>query len=96
MPTSPRDLCRHDFFEFLAEEHGFHEGGFSILALLGLPEAAINSDDTIRSWHLQLIIDVARPGMETVEGGAAKDHLVCTLERNHLEGYGLDCCFASV
>jgi hypothetical protein len=27
--------------------------------------------------------------METVEGGATEDHVVCTLERNHLEGYGL-------
>jgi hypothetical protein len=78
-----------DFIQFLAEEHGFREGNFSVLALLGLPEAAINSDDTIRSWHLLLIIDVAWPSMETVEGGAAKDHVVCTLERNRLEGYGL-------
>jgi hypothetical protein len=27
--------------------------------------------------------------METVESGAAEDHVVCTLERDHLEGYGL-------
>jgi hypothetical protein len=27
--------------------------------------------------------------METVEGRAAKDHVVCTLERDHLKGYGL-------
>jgi hypothetical protein len=78
-----------DFFEFFAEEHGFCEGGFSLLTLLGLPEAAINGYDTIRSWHLQLIVDVAWPGMETVEGGAAEDHVVRTLERNHFEGYGL-------
>jgi hypothetical protein len=25
--------------------------------------------------------------METVEGGAAEDHVVCTFEGNHLEGY---------
>jgi hypothetical protein len=27
--------------------------------------------------------------METMEGRAAKDHVVCTLERDHLKGYGL-------
>jgi hypothetical protein len=27
--------------------------------------------------------------METVEGRATEDHVVCTLERNDLEGYGL-------
>jgi hypothetical protein len=27
--------------------------------------------------------------METVDGRAAEDHVVCTLEREHLEGYGL-------
>jgi hypothetical protein len=27
--------------------------------------------------------------METVEGRAAEDHVVCTLERDHLGGYGL-------
>jgi hypothetical protein len=89
--------CRHlhgvhggmDFHELLSKEHSFREGGFSILALLGLPEAAINGDDAIRTWHLQLVVDVARPGMETVEGRAAKDHVVCTLERDHLEGYWL-------
>jgi hypothetical protein len=58
-----------DFFEFLTKKQGLHEGGFFSLALLCLPEAAINGDVTIRSWHLQLVIDVARPGMETVEGG---------------------------
>jgi hypothetical protein len=78
-----------DFFEFFAEEHGFRESSFSFLALLGLTEAAINGDDTIRSGHLQLIVNVARPGKETVESGAAKDYVVCTLERNHLKGYGL-------
>jgi hypothetical protein len=26
--------------------------------------------------------------METVEGGAAEDHVVCTLEREHLKDYG--------
>jgi hypothetical protein len=78
-----------DLLEFLAKEHSFRKGGFSVPALLGLPEAAINGDDAIRSWHLQLVVDVAWPGMETVEGGAAEDHVACTLERNHLEGYGL-------
>jgi hypothetical protein len=68
---------------------GFRKGGFSVLALLDLPKAAIKGDVTIRSWHLQLIVDVAWPGMETMEGGASEDHMVCTLERNHLEGYGL-------
>jgi hypothetical protein len=89
--------CRHfcrihgnmDFFEFLAEEHDLCEGGFALLALLCLPEAAINGDDTIRSWHFQLIVDVARPGMETVEGGAAEYHVVCAFEGNHLKGYRL-------
>jgi hypothetical protein len=27
--------------------------------------------------------------MKTVEGRAAKDHVVCTLERDYLKGYGL-------
>jgi hypothetical protein len=27
--------------------------------------------------------------METVEGGAAEDHVVCTFEGNHLKGYRL-------
>jgi hypothetical protein len=27
--------------------------------------------------------------MEAVEGGAAKDHVVCTFERDHLKGYRL-------
>jgi hypothetical protein len=27
--------------------------------------------------------------METVEGRAAEDHVVCTFERDHLKGYGL-------
>jgi hypothetical protein len=27
--------------------------------------------------------------METVEVGATEDHVVCTLERDHLKGYGL-------
>jgi hypothetical protein len=27
--------------------------------------------------------------METVEGGAAEDHVVCTFERDHLKGYRL-------
>jgi hypothetical protein len=70
-----------DFLELLAEEHCFREGGFSILALLGLSEAAINCDDSFRSWHFQLVIDVALPGVKAVEGGAAEDHVVCTLER---------------
>jgi hypothetical protein len=78
-----------DFFELLAKEHSFRECGLSIPALLGLPEAAINGDDAIWTWHLQLVVDVARSGMETVEGRAAEDHVVCTLERDHLEGYGL-------
>jgi hypothetical protein len=26
--------------------------------------------------------------METMEGGAAEDHVVCTFERDHLKGYG--------
>jgi hypothetical protein len=78
-----------DFLELLAKEYSFRKGGFSVLALLCLPEAAINGDDSIRSWHLQLVVDVAWPGMETVEGRMAKDHVVCTLERDHLEGYGL-------
>jgi hypothetical protein len=78
-----------DFLEFLAKEHSFREGGFSVLALLGLPEAAINGDDAIRTWHLQLVVDVSRPGVETVESRVAKDHVVCTLERDHLKGYGV-------
>jgi hypothetical protein len=49
--------CRHlrwvrggmDIFEFLTEKHGFYEGGFSFLALLGLLEATKNGDDAIRS-----------------------------------------------
>jgi hypothetical protein len=89
--------CRHfrgirgsvDFFELLAKEHCFCESGFSFLALLCLSEAAINGDYAIRSWHLKLVVDVACPGMETVEGGAAEDHVVCTFERDHLKGYGL-------
>jgi hypothetical protein len=82
-----------DFFEFLAKKHGLREGGFSFLALLCLPEAAIDGDDTIRFWHLQLVVDVARPGMETVEGGAAEDHVVCAFEVNHLKGYR---CFVEI
>jgi hypothetical protein len=78
-----------DFLELLTKEHRFREGGFSVLALLGLPEATINGDDTIRSWHLQLVVDVAWPGVETVEGRAAEDHVLCTLERDHLKCYGL-------
>jgi hypothetical protein len=27
--------------------------------------------------------------METVEGRAAENHMVCTFERDHLKGYGL-------
>jgi hypothetical protein len=27
--------------------------------------------------------------METVEGRATEDHMVCTFERDHLKGYGL-------
>jgi hypothetical protein len=27
--------------------------------------------------------------METIEGGATEDHVVCALEGNHLKGYGL-------
>jgi hypothetical protein len=27
--------------------------------------------------------------VKAVEGGAAEDHMVCTLERDHLKGYGL-------
>jgi hypothetical protein len=27
--------------------------------------------------------------VKAVEGRAAEDHVVCTLERDHLEGYGL-------
>jgi hypothetical protein len=27
--------------------------------------------------------------VKTVEGRAAEDHMVCTLERDHLKGYGL-------
>jgi hypothetical protein len=73
----------------LNEQHNFCESGFSLLALFCLPETAINSDNTIWSWHLQLIVDVARPGMETVEGGLAKDHVVRTLKRDHRKGYGL-------
>jgi hypothetical protein len=78
-----------DFFELLNEEHCFRKGGFSVLALLGLPETAINSDDAIRSWHFQPIVDIARPSVKAVEGRAAEDHVVCTLEREHLKGYGL-------
>jgi hypothetical protein len=78
-----------DFLELLAEEHCFREGGFSVLALLDLPEAAINYNDAFRSWHFQLVVDVAWPGVKAVEGGAAEDHVVCTLERDHLKGYGL-------
>jgi hypothetical protein len=40
-----------DFLELLAKEHCFREGGFSILALLGLPEASLNGDDAIWYWH---------------------------------------------
>jgi hypothetical protein len=78
-----------DFLELLAEEHCFREGDFSVLALLGLSEIAINCDDAFRSWHFQLVVDVARPGVKAVEGGAAEDHVVCTLERDHLKSYGL-------
>jgi hypothetical protein len=89
--------CRHlrgvrvgmDFFELLAEEHCFRESGFSFLALLCLSEAAINGDYAIRSWHLQLIVDVTWPRMEAVESGAPEDHVVCTFERDHLKGYRL-------
>jgi hypothetical protein len=45
-----------DFLELIAKEHSFREGGFSVLALLGLPKAAINGDDAIRTWHLQLVV----------------------------------------
>jgi hypothetical protein len=69
-----------DFFELLTKEYCFREGVFSILSLLGLPKAAINGDDAIRAWHFQLVVDVARPSVETVEGRAANDHVVCTLE----------------
>jgi hypothetical protein len=75
-----------NFLELLTEEHCFREGGFSFLALLCLSEAAINGDHAIWSWHLQLVVDVAWTGMETVEGRAAEDHMVCTFERDHLEG----------
>jgi hypothetical protein len=78
-----------DLLELLAKEHSFREGGFSILALLGLPEAYINGDDAIRTWYLQLVVDVAEPDVKTVEGRAAEDHMVCTLVRDYLEGYGL-------
>jgi hypothetical protein len=89
--------CRHlcgvcggmDFLELLAKEYCLCEGGFSILALLCLPKAAINDDDAIRAWHFQLVVDVAWPGMEAMESRAAEDHVVCTLERDHLKGYGL-------
>jgi hypothetical protein len=36
-----------DFLELLAKEYCFREGGFSVLSLLGLPEAAINGDDAL-------------------------------------------------
>jgi hypothetical protein len=78
-----------DFLELLAEEHCFREGGFSVLALLSLPEAAIHYDDAFRSWQFQLVVDVARPSVKAMESGAAEDHRVCTLERDHLKGYGL-------
>jgi hypothetical protein len=78
-----------DFFELLAEEHCFRESSFSFLALLCLSEAAINSNYAIRSWHLQLIVDVAWPRMEVVEGGAPEDHVVSAFERDNLKGYGL-------
>jgi hypothetical protein len=62
LTTLLRRICGSmDFFEFLAKKHGLREGGFSFLALLCLPEAAIDCDDTIRLWHLQLVVDVARP-----------------------------------
>jgi hypothetical protein len=35
-----------------------------------------------------LVVDVARPGMETVEGGAAEYHMVRTLEGHHLKDMG--------
>jgi hypothetical protein len=51
MPASPRVCGGMDFLEILAKEYCFREGGFSVLALLGLPEAAINGDDAIKAWH---------------------------------------------
>jgi hypothetical protein len=33
--------------------------GFALLTLLCLPKTAINGDDTIWSWHFELIVDVA-------------------------------------
>jgi hypothetical protein len=48
-----RHLCRihggMNFFELLAEQHDLCEGSFSLFALLCLPKAAINDDDTIWS-----------------------------------------------
>jgi hypothetical protein len=52
--------CRHlrgvhgivDFFELLAKQDGLCEGSFSVFALLCFLEAAIDDDDTFRSWHL--------------------------------------------
>jgi hypothetical protein len=41
-----------DFLELLSKEHCFRKGSFSVLALLGLPEASIKGDDAIRPWHL--------------------------------------------
>jgi hypothetical protein len=78
-----------DFFELLAKKDSLYEGGFSLFALLSLPEAAIDGDDTFESCHLQLNVDVARLDMETVESWAAKDHVVRTLKGYHLKGYGL-------
>jgi hypothetical protein len=78
-----------DFFKLFAKQHILCEGDFTLLTLLFLPEAAINDDDTIWPWPLQLIIDVARSAMETVEGLTTKDHVVCTLEGDQLKGYGL-------
>jgi hypothetical protein len=78
-----------DFLEQLPEQHGLYKGGFPLFALLCLPKASINGDDTIWSWHLKLIVDVAWPGMETMEDGTTKDDVVRTFKGNHLKGYGL-------
>ena len=57
----------------------------SFLALQSLLVVSGYGDHPIRTRNLELVVDVACPGVELVVCWPAKNHMVGTLEGHHLE-----------
>jgi hypothetical protein len=71
--------------QLLSRYDGFCKGGLAFLAVPSFLVVSGHGDPTVRTRHLELVVDVACPGVELVVGGPAEDHVVGAFEGHNFK-----------